>query len=106
MPRERKDKIERLIWVMNGVLEHNVSIKRLFSVLRTYEFIGLVPSDYNYAELYFRNEESYHMEQLKSRIENHKGKNNNKDGGVNKSENWDHVRYKAYSCLIFTIERS
>lgn len=57
---------------MNGVLEHNISIKRLFSVLRTYEFIGLVPTDYNQAELYFRSEEPYHMEQLTSRINIHK----------------------------------
>ena len=57
---------------MNGVSEHQLSIKKLFAVLKTYEHLGLIPDGYNYAELYSRETEPNHMFQLRKRIEKHK----------------------------------
>ena len=59
----------RLIWLMNGVLKHQISIKKLFVVLKTYEHLGLIPEGYNYAELYSRETEPNHMLQLRKRID-------------------------------------
>ena len=43
---ERRMKTERLLWVMDGVLIYNLSIKCLFKVSQNYERIGMVPKDY------------------------------------------------------------
>ena len=40
---EKRKTIQRQIWVITGVLEHDLSIKRLTKVSRTYERINLVP---------------------------------------------------------------
>ena len=53
----KRKTIQRHIWVITGVLEHDLSIKRLTKVSRTYERINLVPKDYNQADLYERNVE-------------------------------------------------
>ena len=44
---KRRQEIERQLWVIAGVLDQNLSIKRLMKVNRTYERINLVPDNYN-----------------------------------------------------------
>ena len=46
LKKERRLKTERLLWVMDGVLIHSLSIKCLFKVSQNYERIGMVPKDY------------------------------------------------------------
>ena len=53
LTQKRKKEIERQLWVISGVLDQELSIKRLMKVSRTYERIGLVPSGYLQAELFF-----------------------------------------------------
>ena len=60
------------MWVIAGVLDQELSIKRLMKVSRTYERIGLVPSGYLQAELFNKREELRHMEWLQERIDKHK----------------------------------
>ena len=52
LPESRKPKIMRLLWVINGAVDHGISLKRLFKVSKTYERIGMIPQDYMQAELY------------------------------------------------------
>ena len=54
-------KIQRLIWVISGAVDHGISMKRLFMVSQTFERIGLVPQGYMYAELYMRDVEPEYM---------------------------------------------
>ena len=39
----RRPKIQRLLWAITGILDHNLSIKRLFKVMQIYERINVVP---------------------------------------------------------------
>ena len=54
-----------------GVLDHDLSIKRLMKVNRTYERINMVPEGYHQAELFLQKEEPRHLEWLEERIANH-----------------------------------
>ena len=53
----RKPKIKRLLWVICGILDESLSIKRLFKVSQTYERIGMIPQGYMQAELFERQQE-------------------------------------------------
>ena len=61
LPEHRKPKIQRLLWVIIGALDHGISMKRLFKVSKTYERIGMVPQGYNQAELYLQTKEPHHF---------------------------------------------
>ena len=65
---KRRQEIERQLWVIAGVLDQNLSIKRLMKVNRTYERINLVPKGYNQAELFLQKNEPRHLEWLQERI--------------------------------------
>ena len=52
----KRRKFERLLWVLTGVLDHGLSIRKLYAILKTYERIDCVPTDYNQADLYIQNE--------------------------------------------------
>ena len=68
----RKPKIQRLLWVITGAVDHGISLKRLFKVSKTYERIGMVPQGYMQADLYLHTKEPHHMQNLKARINEHK----------------------------------
>ena len=65
---KRRQEIERQLWVIAGVLDQNLSIKRLMKVNRTYERINLVPKGYLQAELFLQKNEPRHLEWLQERI--------------------------------------
>ena len=58
---KQRREIERLIWVMTGMIEHKISIRRLHAVCKTYEAIDLVPQGYMQAELFTLDQESVPM---------------------------------------------
>lgn len=66
---ELKQKFQRIHWVLTGLLDHNMSIKKLFKISKTYERLKLVPKDYMYAELYLQHEQPYHQKKLQGRID-------------------------------------
>ena len=47
LTEKRRQEIERQLWVIAGVLDQELSIKRLMKVNRIYERINMVPTDYN-----------------------------------------------------------
>ena len=47
-----RDKAKRLLWVLVGILEHDLSQERLKQVYKTYDRLDLIPEGYQYAQLY------------------------------------------------------
>ena len=40
---KKRRTLQRLLWVMVGVLDHDLSLRKLYQVLKTYERIDCVP---------------------------------------------------------------
>jgi len=48
---DRKKGIERLIWILNGILNHNLTLKRLLKVAKVHQRLGQVPNGYDFETL-------------------------------------------------------
>ena len=51
----------RLLWFINGALDHKLSFIRLQEIYQTYKHLDLVPEGYMYAPLHMHQEEPQHI---------------------------------------------
>ena len=51
----------RLLWFINGTLEHKISFRRLQEVYQTYKHLDLVPEGYMYAALHMHHKAPQHI---------------------------------------------
>ena len=62
-------KAKRLLWVLDGCLDFNLSLAGLREIYKTYTRLNLIPEGYHYAPLYRLDAEPQHMRELKERTE-------------------------------------
>ena len=58
----RRKMAQRLLWYINGTLEHKISFRRLQEVYQTYKDLDLVPEGYMYAALHMHREAPLHIQ--------------------------------------------
>ena len=51
----------RLVWFINGTLDHKFSFRRLQEIYQTYKRLDLVPEGYMYASLHMHREAPLHI---------------------------------------------